>query len=173
MRHDVLKEKLREWADANTASGVKVIFANQNAPRPDFSYVTILVTSKQQKEHASYNCSGETGINFESTNDQDCSVSIQAFGSDAFSIIEDLRDSLSKRNILQDLREAGIVFVRVASGVNDLSSAVQSRFEERAGMDIMFRIAVTVTEDTEIIESVEGLGSINGEDYQVNYNIGV
>lgn len=169
-------EKVRTWvlAEVAAAVGTKVIKANQNAPRPARPYITVLVTMTSQGEH-SYEGAPDDNGNAQLENELACMVSLQAFGDNANTIMGNLRQSLEKPTVLQSLRATGLPFIRVLSGVNDLTEQVGTQYEERAGMDLEFRAVAVVTDAVGVIESVEGTATHErpgGASTNLNYSIG-
>jgi len=169
-----IKSKLQTFIDDTTDNGVAVVFANQNAPRPKGPYITIHITAIGQKEFGTIgepNTDGDAEI----VNDQEISVSLQAFGENAYSIMGGLRSSLDKVSVLQSLRAVGLLFIRVLNGVNDMSQTIGTKYEERAGMDLAFRAANVVSDHLGTIESVEGVGTHDtgkNENFQSNFQVG-
>lgn len=174
--HQQIFEKLRAWVLENApAVGDKVILANQNAPRPALPYITVHITTTAQGEHSSEGAPDDNGV-AQMENELACMVSLQAIGSDANTIMGGLRQSLEKPTVHQSLRAAGLPFIRVLSGVNDLTEQVGTRYEERAGIDAEFRTVAVVTDTVGVIESVEGTATHErGENNSttIDYQIGV
>ncbi len=174
--HADIFDKVRTWIVDNVAAevGDKVIEANQNAPRPARPYISVLVTTTTQKEHSNESHPGDTGM-ASIENELSCMVSVQCIGENAKTIMGNLRQTLEKPTVLQSLRAAGLPFIRVLSGVNDLTEQTGTQYEERAGVDIEFRAAAVVIDEVGVIESVEGAATHErpgGESTTLNYSIG-
>jgi hypothetical protein len=152
-----IKTIIQKWIDDVTTSDVKAVFANQNAPRPAYPYITIHKTVSTETEHSTVEPPDENGIS-DIVDDQTISISLQSFGNGASDIMSGLRDELKKVTTLQYFRDKKMPFIRILSGVNDLTDVVASRQEERAGMDLEFRAANVVKDNVGLIESVTGTG---------------
>ncbi|MBC3540657.1 LIC_12616 family protein [Rufibacter sediminis] len=175
MRDAQIKPILQKWIIAATGlPDNKVVYANQNGPRPAFPYVTVHVTAKSDMGWADISVPDTDGV-AEINNDRMVSISLQALGSGAMSLMETLRDDLERPTSLQQFRGAGLPFIRVLNDVNDLTTVVGTKYEERAGMDLEFRTAVQLTDEVGLIEAVTGESQINSEIKEVilTYETGV
>jgi len=91
--------------------------------------------------------------------DREFTVQIQGYGGDPLTILNNLRTSLQKQTVLDSLRAVGIVFANWFP-VNDITALVDSRFEQRASMDVLFRIADIYTDNLGVISTVNILEEI-------------
>lgn len=169
-----IMQALKDWIVLNVDAAVTVVEANQNAPRPERPYVTIYITSTNQKEHANISAPNSSGI-ASIENENAVMVSLQCFGDDSKSIMDGLRNSLNKVSVQQALRSNCLPYIRVLNGVVDLTETVGSQLEARAGIDLEFRAVSSVADDLGVIESVEGTGThvVEGIENNVNYQTGV
>jgi len=167
-----IKQVLKDWINANKGDpSITVIEANQNAPRPELPYITLLVTSVTVEEHAnisSPNSDGDASIE----NEAAVMCSLQCFADDAFSILSGLKLSLEKVTVKQNLRAVGLPYIRTLSEVSDISEVVGTNFETRASLDLEFRTTLSVIDNIGVIESVYGTG-INGVPWQVPEDVPV
>lgn len=174
MNQGAIEDIIQAWAVANADAEVnEVILANQNGPRPERPYITFLITSDNQTEHADeseVNDDGEITI----TNDKTVIVSTQCFGENSKSIMDGLRNSLNKVSVKDGLRGSGLPYIRTLNGVTDLSQVVGSEFEERAGMDLEFRTTAEVIDEVGFIECVDGTATYEtgNQEININYQIG-
>lgn len=135
-----LKNYIYEWAAANVPTGMPVIYLYPNAPRPEVDYVSLFIST--------YNMIGQDYVpdpindagDVTQVGDREFTLQIQAFGGDPMTILGNLRNSLQKETVLDTLRLNGIVAVQQYA-INDITSLMNSRFENRASMDVLFRIA--------------------------------
>lgn len=175
MNDTQIKTIVQTWAQDFSADGVTVVFANQNAPRPAYPYITVHKTATAESEHSTIEGPDADGF-ADIVDDQTISISLQAFGDGAHDILSTLRNSLKKVTTLDYFRAQEMPFIRILSGINDLTTVVGSRQEERAGMDLEFRAANVVTDEVGLIESVSGSGEFEGATIQtvdVTFETGV
>lgn len=174
MKDSELRLKILNWLQNNASSDLSaIIFANQNAPRPSYPFMTMHILSKEENEHADIPRPNDLGVTTISKT-KNFTVSVQSFGPGSLDIMDDLRRTLEKVTVTQDLRSDGIAFIRVVSGVNDLSDTVDTEFEERAGMDVQFRTTAIVTDTVGVIESVDVTGiNETGESTQITETINI
>mgnify|MGYP005820921731 CR=1 FL=1 len=149
-----IRTYIYDWVIANVPVGMPAIMLYSNAPRPTVDYLTILISSVVQIGWDwEQNPLMDDGVS-EQVGDREFTVQIQGYGGDPISVLQNLRTSLQKQSVLDSLRANGIVFANWFP-INDITELVDSRFEQRASMDILFRIADIYTEDTGVIETVE------------------
>ena len=150
---ETVKTDLYDWAVANVPISVPVIFYYPNAPRPEIPYISLFLLNFSQVGddwHSSPNGSGSSDV----IGDREMTLTINCYGGDAFTTLENLRSSLQNQAVLDTLRYDGIVFVQQLP-INDISSLLDTEFEMRATMDLIFRIAQGNASDDGLIENVE------------------
>lgn len=150
-----LRTYLYNWATTNVPSGMPVIYLYNNSPRPTVDYVTLYITSVVQigrdyTQGPLVNTIGTSAM----VGDREFTLQVQAYGGDPLTILENLRTSLQKQSVLDSLRSNGIVYVNWLS-INDTTELVDSRFEQRGSMDLLFRVAQIYTDDLGNIDTVE------------------
>src|SRR5690606_6313444 len=135
-------------------SNVPVIFYYQNDPRPSVPYVTLYLTPLSQIGNDFVPMPTNQAGTITQIGDREFTLQVQTYGDDCITRLENLRSSLQKQSVLDTLRENGIAFVQQLS-INDITELNASRFENRAQMDLLFRIGQTYSETTGSIETVE------------------
>jgi hypothetical protein len=152
LNFETIKTNLYSWALAN-CPGCSVIFLNENAPRPAQPYVTLFLSSLNQ---IGEDYTPESDINgmVDMVGDREFTLQIQTYGGDCITRLENLRSSLQKQTVLDTLRANGIVFVN-HFGINDLTELLDSRFEKRGAMDVLFRIGQNYTDNLGFVETIE------------------
>lgn len=149
-----VRTSLYEWAIANVPNGMPVIYYYANAPRPTVDYVSLYISNVNaigwDYVAAPIDDAGTTN----QTGDREFTLQIQGYGGDPLTVIENLRTSLQKQTVLDTLRANGIVFVTSLS-MNDITDLVDSRYEQRATLDILFRIAQKYTDILGTIAQIE------------------
>jgi hypothetical protein len=150
---NVVRTNLYNWAIANIPSGMPVIYLYPNAPRPQVDYVSLYIsTITQIGWDWTEDPTDNTGIS-NMVGDREFTLQAQAYGGDPMTVLQNLRTSLQKQSVLDSLRVNGIVFVNWFA-INDVTELVDSRFEQRASMDILFRIADVYTDNLGVIDNV-------------------
>lgn len=167
---NAIKTNLYNWASANVPVGMPVIFLYPNAPRPQtpqggmLDYVTLLISSTSQIGWDYVPRPVDNSGTVNQTGDREFTLSVNAYGGNVLTVLENLRTSLQKQTVLDSLTANGLVFCNWFD-INDITDLVDSRFEQRATMDIRFRIAQTYTDTLgtiattvlrEIIKNVDG-----------------
>lgn len=148
-----IRTYLYEWSIANIPIGMPSIWLYPNAPRPIVDYVSLYIaTIDQIGWDYTQDPLDDTGI-AQMVGDREFTVQVQAYGGDPITILQNLRTSLQKQTVLDSLRANGIVFANWFS-INDVTELVDSRFEQRATMDIRFRIADIYTDNLGVIDTV-------------------
>lgn len=152
LNFETIKTNLYSWATANSG-GASVIFLNENAPRPAQPYVTLFLSSLNQ---IGEDYTPESDVNglVDMVGDREFTLQIQTYGSDCITRLENLRSSLQMQTVLDTLRANGIVFVN-HFGINDLTELLDSRFEKRGAMDVLFRIGQNYTDNLGLVETIE------------------
>jgi hypothetical protein len=152
LNFETIKTSLYSWATANSG-GASVIFLNENAPRPAQPYVTLFLSSLNQ---IGEDYTPESDVNglVDMVGDREFTLQIQTYGGDCITRLENLRSSLQMQTVLDTLRANGIVFVN-HFGINDLTELLDSRFEKRGAMDVLFRIGQNYTDNLGLVETIE------------------
>ena len=149
-----VETNLINWATAQLPANFPVILYYENAPRPTTNYVTIdISTFIQIGQDYTPRPLDNPGI-VEQIGDREFTVNIQAYGGNPIGVLEILRTSLQKQTVLDTLRANGIVFAQQFQ-ILDITELVNTRFEKRATMDILFRMGQTYGDELGSIETVE------------------
>lgn len=159
---DIVKQTIIDWCEY-VLPNYSFIFYYPNAPRPSTFYHTIDLTSLSQiGEDYTFSPSSATDSP-EIVGNREFICNIQGYGGEPFTRLETLRSSLQKLDVEELLEDGGIVYV-TTNPIIDLTSIVDTGFESRASLDIIFRIAQVQTQSGGIIQAVEGSGELhNGE----------
>lgn len=130
------------WVVANIPGNYPAIFLYQNGPRPTVDYVTINMTSLVQiGEDYTPDPTDDTGI-VGMVGDREMTIQLASYGGknvDPFTVMENLRSSLQKQTVLDSLRVNGIIYANHFP-INDISVLIDTLYERRAQMDVLFRI---------------------------------
>lgn len=156
---NTVRDNLYDWAVANVPVGMPVIFLNQNAPQPTnagtpLDYVTLYITSAIQVGYDyTRNPDAQDGI-ADMFGDREFTLQIQAYGGDPITVLENLRTSLQKSSVLSSLRAVDLVYVEWFP-IQDLTTLIDSRYQNRAVWDSRWRIAQVYTDNVGVIETTE------------------
>jgi hypothetical protein len=150
---NAVRTSLYNWAVANIPSGMPVIYLYPNAPRPTVDYITLYIQSVVQIAWDYIQGPlDDSGIS-QQVGDREFTLQINAYGGDPITILNTLRTSLQKQSVLDSLASNGLVVVDWLA-INDVTELVDSRMEQRAAMDILFRIADIYNDDPGVIDTV-------------------
>jgi hypothetical protein len=148
-----IRTYLYDWAIANIPNGMPAIYLNSNAPRPTVDYITLYIASVMQIGwDYTQDPTSDAGV-ANMIGDREFIFQVTAYGGDPISVLNNLRTSLQKETVLDSLRANGIVFVSWYD-INDITQVIDSRYEQRAIMDIKFRIADIYTDTLGVIDTV-------------------
>jgi len=166
LNFETVKTNLYDWA-VSVAPGIPVIFYNQNAPRPSLPYITLYLQSLLAIGE-DYTTTPDVIGGVDLIGDREFTLQVQSYGGDPMTLLENMRTSLQKQTVLDTLREDGIVFVNHFP-INDITALLDTEFETRASMDILFRIAQFDEDISGLIETVE-IEEIISDSLGVVYN---
>src|SRR5271169_5705583 len=153
LNFSTLKTNLYNWAVENIPVGMPVIYYFANSPRPETDYLSLYLASFVQIDwDYTQQPTDDTGIS-QMVGDREFTLQCQAYGTNSMQVLENLRTSLQKQTVLDTLRVNGIVFVNWFP-INDTTQLLNSRFEIRAQMDILFRIAQQYSDNLGVINTV-------------------
>ena len=148
-----VRTSLYNWVIANIPEGMPAIYLYSNSPRPTVDYCSIYISSVVQIGwDYTQDPTDDSGI-AQMTGDREFTVQIQCYGDDPLTVLNNLRTSLQKQTVLDSLRAVGVVFANWFP-VNDITALVDSRFEQRGSLDILFRMADLYTDSLGVIDTV-------------------
>jgi hypothetical protein len=155
--YNVVRVNLFNWATSNVPAGMPVIQLNQNGPQPTnagtpVDYVSIYISSATQIGFDYVQSpADDTGISNQ-FGDREFTLSVQAYGGNAMTVLENLRTSLQKSSVLSSLRAVGLVYVDWYP-IIDLTQLIDSRYQYRAAWDSRWRIAQLYTDNPGVIDT--------------------
>lgn len=151
---ELVQTQLVNWAKAQLPANFPVILYYENAPRPPTDYITININTFIQVGQDYVPRPQDNPGDVEQIGDREFTVNIQAYGGNTIGNLEILRRSLQKQTVLDTLRANGIVFAQQFQ-ILDITELVNTRFEKRASMDILFRMGQTYGDELGSISTVE------------------
>ena len=149
-----VKNNLYAWAITVVPSGMPVIYWQPNAPRPSVPYVTLFLTSVVAVNQDWSAADADNTGTIDMKGDRQFTLQVQAYGADPLTVLENIRTSLQKQTVLDTLRANGIAFYQSLT-INDITELVDSQFERRAQLDILFGIAQIYTDTPGYFDEIE------------------
>jgi hypothetical protein len=142
------------WATTILPTGTPVIWMYQNSPRPTVDYVILNLQSMTQIGWDFVpQPTDDTGV-IAVAGDREIVLSIQGYGSSAFSWLELLRSSLQTSSGM-GLLQSNLIYLANWGVITDITSLVDTQFERRAALDITLRIAQSTPDNQGAIDSVQ------------------
>jgi len=152
-----IKTNIFDWIDPLTSS--TVIWGRQMAPQPPPQYITLRriagPTRLGAEDELRFN--PDTNVFF-TAGLREFTLSIQSFGSNAFQDLIDIMAAVEDPDVFESLRAKELALVNTPS-IIDLTQQLETVFEGRASMDLIFRTPDNRELSTTFIETAE----INGD----------
>lgn len=150
-----IENTIYDWA-AEVLGNVPVIWYHENAPRPVEPYVALHVETLNSVKRDYISGGGKI------TGNREFILLCQAIGRGSIDLLEKLKTSLERPEILAKLNANGIVFAdRMA--IVCISEVVDSRWEERHQLDLKFRFAQTDVDGSGVIEHANINGKVKSD----------
>lgn len=151
-----------------TVENLTVIFADElspntgQGPRPPRPYVTLKIISGPEPVYQFDDFRFNSATNkFEICGLRQYSISIQSFGVDAIEALSELQMKLDLPEAIQCFHESDADISIVNKGpVTNISSLLETGFEDRASMDVVFNTTKSVESDPGIIEKIDFEGTL-------------
>ena len=150
----LVKNSLYTWAVSVVPSGMPVIFYEPNAPRPTVPYVTLYLNSVVSVGQDWTEAEADSTGTVDMKGDRQFTLQVQGYGNDPLTVLENIRTSLQKQTVLDTLRANGIAFYQ-SLNIGDITELVDSQFERRAQLDILFGIAQIYTDTPGYFDEIE------------------
>ena len=166
-----IETALREWVrDESGLGDDKVIWLNQDAPRPPLPYIALqifgLVKVHEDYKPMPQNDDGDIKI----TGNRDFTLNIQHFGPGFLLSLETVRSSADKEAVRETLRAAGVAIWNTNEAIQDLTSLIETRYLDQASIDIMCRTNSEVADTLGTIQTVEVEGNYTNCAGDIVYN---
>lgn len=150
MSMDSIRSALLTWMTRET--GLTCIFPKQGEPRPPLPYGTLEFINPSGRyggiDETRISGSDVTLHGLRSSN-----VSLNIFGGDANDRMSKLRDTLDLQRVIDEFNAAGIAH-NGETGPNDLSSLMETKYQERSQMDLDISYSIELDQGIGIIEEV-------------------
>lgn len=133
------------------------------SPRPNSKYLTLKISAGPIKvgleDDKRYNTTSEK---FDLVGERRYTASIQAFKAEVTDILESISSGLDDLNAKLYFDEKGIV-IENRGNVLDISSLIETGFEDRASLDVTFRAINIQSAEITPLEKVDISGNIKDE----------
>lgn len=140
----------------------KVIWVNENAPRPPLPYLAIKVSPARRVGKDWYSDVSDEGLQTV-IGDREFTFSIQSFGHESpVSYLQDLADKLQLISVGDKFRAAGMA-IRDSKPAMDISALLSNtKMEKRANLDLILGYRSIQTDNVGVIETANIEGRDNG-----------
>lgn len=182
MTRKQIEDAVKAWLGAATGlPPTNVVIADQNAPPPDGSYVSVRVGASISRGvdelHQTETVGAPAGeeVEFRLHSDRTVTVTVTAYsasttdesGADvAVDVLEKARNKLGLPTIRDALNTAGLGVVEQGQ-VQNLSAVAGADFEGVASLDVRFSFRQTNTERTGYIATVEVTNTETGDEFVI------
>lgn len=150
---DNVQNALYGWVSSLQISR-PVIWYYPNAPRPERSYISLNISTFNQMGWDYIPRPTDNPGNVILKGDREFTLSVQAYGEQPMQTLELVRTSLQTESVRSYLRSNGLVYFGKES-IIDITTLLDSRYEQRASMDLFFRIGQEYADMLGTIATVE------------------
>lgn len=161
------------WGWAERTSGVVAIWERPNAPRPpalderDATYVGLNVEIGPSGSHELPMLRQPSPGEFLQEHRKVFTLSVRVYGPGCMDVSEKIRDSLDLETVRQEFELLGLA-TEPPDPTQDLSSELESGFEERAGFDVRVHFVSETADPVGTIEHAELTNEDTGDEFTVN-----
>lgn len=149
-----VKLNLYQWIVTQIPGGMPAFFWEPNSPRPSIPYVTLWLSSVVAvNQDWTAEDADSLGV-VDMKGDRQFTLEVQAYGGDPITLLENIRTSLQKQTVLDTLRANGIAFFQSIT-ISDITELVDSQFERRGQLDILFGIGQVYTDNPGYFDEIE------------------
>jgi len=155
------------WVETGSGLAGAVLMAQQTAPQPPMPYATVRLSGPRTggapwpRVYQSYDPAQPTGqeIAFQAVFDCEVTCSVQVYTASPFgagsarALMSQVRTSLGLDTVLFALRAAGLA-VQAPGDIQDLSALLDTTWQGRAALDVIFGIAEDATERSGYVATV-------------------
>lgn len=136
-----LQDAFFDWIDGLTLSpavGSRIVWEDQKAPRPSKPYISLNIADFAQIGRDAMSVTGNASGQVTIVGNRELVLSVQCYGA-GLSLLEAVRSSLERPSIIEYFFAKKIAFVD-PQPVIDVAQLVDDTIEERAAMDLRFRV---------------------------------
>lgn len=164
------RDAIYTWVSSRVPEGVTAYWDEPNAPRPDLPYARMKLIGPVRIGHDELRDIDADADKFKIVGPRSFTLRIEMHGKDVHQLIMDLQTSASEPDVQVILRKAGLAF-GLETGIIDLTTLIDPVFEKR--MQLEFTLLAHEDKDIQpgVIESIEGIGTVQGSDDYVSEEI--
>jgi hypothetical protein len=169
---DVKSLKVNVAAAIKTLTGKNVAWMNQNSNTPAGDFLFLKISSFRMVGFTDYESKPYLKPETEDTyitdtqGDREFVLSIQAISVNSMEILLDLVNKLNLNFGLSILKSKKLAYVDMDGDIADITTMINGNFENRASVDLIFRISKNYSSaneiETGIVESVGIQGELDG-----------
>lgn len=142
----------------SSATDLTVIYADQNAPRPSTSYITLKMTTLTEIGQIDNICPDEiTGIR-DNIYRNDINISLQGYGIISLDALQNIKEYFEKELTKQEIESYDISILRNGNIIN-ISTLIDNEIEPRFSYEILLNSVFYFEENVGIIENIEFSGT--------------
>lgn len=165
VNYRTIRNALYDWADG--VSGITVIWEKSDARRPQLPYVALNINTTSTLEGQD-NVVHDTSDTYKISGQRSMIVSVKVHYAedkdvDAIEMLTHLQSSLEDPLQQEALRASGIA-VWIIGPATDISTELETGFENRIQMDVTFGMISSIDRDLGYIASTEVSGDIDNAD---------
>lgn len=138
-----------------------IIWEKDNSDRPLPPYVSLNIIAGPVRLGGEAELRHESGDNFSANWMKTITLSVKSYGNNDLNLLERLQNSLGKPTVLARLRAVGLAIVSEGP-IQDISTRLQTGYEERSNMDVIMAFASSVEDKVGYINDVELTGGVEG-----------
>lgn len=165
------RKALTDWVTAR-APGLKVMWADQDAPAPATTYVTLRPATSTSIGEDYEGAPNDQGV-MEVVGNREWMLYMQAFGKGALDALQLLRDTLRLPSVQAAFEAAGFAFID-AERVENLTQLIGQNMNERGALDVRFRGNSSLTDTVGLIENVDITATLSDpiDSVEIEINVG-
>lgn len=139
--------------------------SGKDGPRPPKPYLTLKIISGPRKltldDNVCFNGKSEGSRNFNLVGIRGYTLSIKSFGIDYIDALEDVSTCLDDPDLNTFLKQEADIAITNKGDVIDVSALLETGYERRGSLDIIFNSSKNKETSIGLIENVEVSGSIS------------
>jgi hypothetical protein len=159
----------------NTLTSKKVIWSDQNAPRPEGDYIAMKISSVRFVGGTDYYSKPNAGELSKTQGDREIVLSLTCVSENGMGILLELINKLELPSNLDLLCQNKLAYVNIESDPVDITTTINKSFETRSVAELIFRISKNYSSDTEdsvsIVNSIGISGGVDGDQQEDPFTI--
>lgn len=159
-----------DWV--TTFTGITTIWMNDNGPKPNLPFIALRRSTLVSVGQGYLSEPDNNGLS-KISGDRNMTVNIQAYGSNAIGRLDELYNIRLDNNSQELLYLGGLALIDLLA-ITDLTGLNDTEFEERAQMDLLFRLVSQRTNvPVGLIETIEIEGNLKNPNKTFNFDLDI